>query len=264
MDKRKEEAYQALSKAHYKRELATFNFEMFTGILTRAYNDLDRYKEPVQETKKVRLLEAISDPKLEAAKQAVKSNPEYNSDFHKAINFISQSVVPLNRTNTRNISETQTEISQQGGCTHTPRGGHSNHGGCQGGRSNYQHGGRGRGGGDTRGRYSSRGGRSYGGHNRGRGGCYTSSYIPPDVWNSISYDEQRQHLQARGTFRGGGGRNDNEIHTNTPPDQVSVITEPTQANQTQVQQDQVSQVTQNSTSSAAGGFAGHSAYNHGG
>ena len=42
MDKQKEEAYHALSKAHYKREIATFNFEMLTGILTRAYNDLDR------------------------------------------------------------------------------------------------------------------------------------------------------------------------------------------------------------------------------
>jgi hypothetical protein len=72
MNKQKEDTYKAIENAHYKGERATFTFEHFTGILTKGYNDLQQYGEPVLEAKKVRdLLSKISDPKLESAKQAI-------------------------------------------------------------------------------------------------------------------------------------------------------------------------------------------------
>jgi hypothetical protein len=54
MNKQKEEAYQIVENLHYKGERATFTFEHFTGQLTKAYNDLQRYGEPIIESKKVR------------------------------------------------------------------------------------------------------------------------------------------------------------------------------------------------------------------
>jgi hypothetical protein len=73
MNKQKEEAYAALDAVHYKGERSTFTFEHFTNILTKAYNDLQRFGEPVIETKKVRdLLSKITDPRLDAAKQTIR------------------------------------------------------------------------------------------------------------------------------------------------------------------------------------------------
>jgi hypothetical protein len=72
LNKQKEDTYKTIESVHYKGERATFTFEHFSGILTKGYNDLQRYGEPVLEAKKVRdLLSKITDPKLESAKQAI-------------------------------------------------------------------------------------------------------------------------------------------------------------------------------------------------
>jgi hypothetical protein len=53
LNKQKEDAYKALDVVHYKGERSTFAFEHFAGIMTKAYNNLQSYGEPVLESKKV-------------------------------------------------------------------------------------------------------------------------------------------------------------------------------------------------------------------
>jgi hypothetical protein len=68
LNKQKGETYKVIEGLHYKGERATFTFEHFTGLLTKSYNDLQCFGEPVLETKKVRdLLSKVTDPKLESA-----------------------------------------------------------------------------------------------------------------------------------------------------------------------------------------------------
>jgi hypothetical protein len=168
LTKQKEETYKAVEAAHYKGERSTFTFEHFTGILTKGYNDLQRYGEPVLESKKVRdLLSKISDPKLESAKQAVRINPQYKNSFSMAINFLAESVDPLPKAGTRMIAE----INFTSGRHNTP----------------HQRG-RGRGNFPQRGPHRYHGGNGRGGRgSRGRGrqgrntnvNSSTSTYIPP-------------------------------------------------------------------------------------
>jgi hypothetical protein len=112
LNKQKEESYKIIEGVHYKGERVTFTFEHFTGILTKGYNDLQRYGEPVLEAKKVRdLLTKISDPKLESAKQAIRINPQYKNSFDLAINFLAESVETIDRSKPRMIGETQSHVS---------------------------------------------------------------------------------------------------------------------------------------------------------
>jgi len=53
LNKQKEETYKIIEGVHYKGECSTFIFEHFSGILTKGYNDLQRYGEPIIEAKKV-------------------------------------------------------------------------------------------------------------------------------------------------------------------------------------------------------------------
>lgn len=86
INKQKEDAYKMIESLHYKGELATFTFEHFSGQLTKAYNDLQRYNEPILESKKVRgLLNKVMDPELESAKQAIHVNPQHKNDFSMAL-----------------------------------------------------------------------------------------------------------------------------------------------------------------------------------
>jgi hypothetical protein len=75
LNKQKEEAYKTIEGLHYKGERLTFTFEHFSGMLTKSYNDLQRYGEPVLESKKVRdLLMKILDPNFPTAvRERVKS-----------------------------------------------------------------------------------------------------------------------------------------------------------------------------------------------
>jgi hypothetical protein len=91
---------------HYTGERATFTFD---------HNDLDHYGEDIRESKKVReLLNKISDPKLEAAKQAVHINPENKEDFTAAINFLAESVEPLKKQSQRVLATVTTESNPPG------------------------------------------------------------------------------------------------------------------------------------------------------
>ncbi len=267
MARQKQEAYTILETVHYKHELATFSFEHFTGLLTRAYNDLQRYGEAVLESKKVRdLLNAITDPKLDAAKQAVRIHPQYKNDFAMAINFIAEIVKPINKSRTRSIVDVNTDRKWNGqeGRTHGARGARYHRGGRAShsvngyhNQHNPHHGGRGHGGGRGRGSFH-RGGCFQGGCGyRGRGRTDTS-YIPPSEWESMTYNEQQSILSARGTLR----HSVQEVSITGYPDQISVIMTPMQ--QQQQHSAQVSQVSQRAvnqnTNATAGSFAGHAAY----
>jgi hypothetical protein len=99
LTKQKEEAYAAIDAVHYKGEKMTFTFEHLINILTKAYNDLQRFGEPVLEAKKVRdLLVKITDPRLEAVKQTVKITAGYKYNFAAAVNFLAESVIPLSKS----------------------------------------------------------------------------------------------------------------------------------------------------------------------
>jgi hypothetical protein len=105
-NKQKEDAYKAIDMVHYKGERSTFTFEHFTGILTKAYNYLQHYGEPVLESKKVRdLLTKIAYQKLESCKQAIRINSTYKNDFALAVNFLAESVETVDKTKTRFVGE---------------------------------------------------------------------------------------------------------------------------------------------------------------
>jgi hypothetical protein len=212
LNKQKEETYKAIED---KGERSTLTFEHFTGILTKGYNDLQHYGEPVLEAKKVRdILSKVTDPKLENAKQAIRINPQYKNNFDLAINFLAKSVETLDRTRTRMISETQT----QRGALHVRGGRVAQHNAHNTGRA-------------TRGRSHNakfdRGtGRGYGGHGRGgrgrgrgRNDVNTSSYLPRSEWNAMTPEQKQTFLQTRAMSR------INALSSIiTPTDDVSAIT----------------------------------------
>jgi hypothetical protein len=183
--------------------------------MTKAYNDLHRFGEPVLESKKVRdLLTKISDPKLEAAKQTIRITAGYKDNFAAAINFLAESVTPLTKNTTRQIAETQ---SHRDGTRSNARGGRQQ-GRGRGGRfpNQYSPPGRGRGGrGRSTGRFNPRG--------QGRGARYVP-YIQPQDWANMSTEEQRGVLSHRSTLQRQIEVVDTDIdHVS----QVSGITNPT-------------------------------------
>jgi hypothetical protein len=254
LNKQKEETYKAIEAVHCKGERATFTFEHFSGILTKSYNDLQRYGEPVLEAKKVRdSLTKITDPKLESAKQAVRINATYKNSFDLAINFLAESVETLDRAKPRMIGETQTLGRGRGNSNYTGHGTGSS--------------GRGRGNGSR----NIRGGRGHGGHvrggrgrGRGKGDDSTLTYIPPAEWNAMTAQQRQTFLQARAA-----SRISSLTSMVTPPDDVSAITTPTGI-QVPTQVAQVQQVNQGNTaqgqnqgaarSVASGPFGGRAAH----
>ncbi len=196
-----EEAYAALDHLHYKREYANFTFEDYVTQLTKNYNILERHDEIVSEETKVRnLLKKITDPALEAAKQAVRINEQYKSDFAAAANFLSASIVPLTKGRDRNVSSFSRNSNRGGGGK--PRGRGSSRGR---GRNTQQQSGGYQQSGSYQGR--GRGGRSYQHGGRGRGGCggrynnTNTSYVSPDEWSRMSREQRDQILDARVTRR---------------------------------------------------------------
>jgi hypothetical protein len=198
MNKQKEDAYKLIEHLHYKGERATFTFEHFSGQLTKAYNDLQRYNEPILESKKVRdLLNKISDPKLESAKQAIRINSTYKNDFSMALNFLAESVDMQVGTKARMISILQ--LGDRGGRRshhkyNNPRGGRGRFGRHTARGRNTNHGGHGRGGRTGR-------GRSYGNDNSTLNPVGNSSYIPPSEWNAMTPSQRQTFLQTRAAAR---------------------------------------------------------------
>jgi hypothetical protein len=221
LNKQKEDAYKAIDMVHYKGERSTFTFEHFTGILTKAYNDLQRYGEPVLESKKVRdLLVKITDPKLESAKQAIRINVTYKNDFALAVNFLSESVDTVDKNETRVIGEVNQSNNNH---TNNNRGGRFPHNtsNTRGGQRNHT----GRGyyrGTRTQGGFG-RGGRGRGGRGRDASSRHnTNSYVPPAEWQAMTQEQRQAFLQARAV---------NRIHAITTNgmwyDDVSAISHPT-------------------------------------
>jgi hypothetical protein len=248
MNKQKEDAYKMIEHLHYKGERATFTFEHFSTQLTKAYNDLQRYNEPILESKKVRdLLNKITDPKLESAKQAIQINHAYKNDLSMALNFLAESVDTHDRGKPRMISGIQS--FPRGGRSSQARGYHR--GGRTGrtGRSihhragNRYHGGQGR------------GGRT----GRGRDGCRTgaddvtntsNTYIPPSEWNAMTPSQRQTFLQARAAARISALTS---VLTPLPTDDMSAVTTGTGVPA------QISQVSQVSTSQQMTGTSAASA-----
>jgi hypothetical protein len=207
MNREIEEAYTALDNLHYKKEYANFTFEDYVTQLTKNYNILERHDEFVSEETKVRnLLKKITDPTLEAAKQAVRINDQYKRDFAAAANFLSATIVPLTKGRDRNVSSFSRNSSRGGGRGQPYSGRGRGRGRSQQG-GGYQ--GRGRGG-----RFTQHGGRGRG----GRGGRYANtntSYVTPEEWSRMSREQRDQILDARGTRR-----NVEEISTQQQPPQT--------------------------------------------
>jgi hypothetical protein len=107
-----EEAYATLESLHYEGEQRGFTFEKFVKKHNKAYLELERYGEPVLETKKVRdFIRRINSPELTAAVQQVKANPIYLADFQQTVNYIALSVTQVKPSH-RNIGAV--EQVQQG------------------------------------------------------------------------------------------------------------------------------------------------------
>jgi hypothetical protein len=68
-----------------------------------------------EETKVRNLLKKVTDPTLEAAKQTIKVNEHYKSDFSAAANFLASSVTPLSKHRDHNISSLGRNNGHQGG-----------------------------------------------------------------------------------------------------------------------------------------------------
>ena len=256
LTKQKEDAYKVIDHLHYKGERATFTFEHFTGLMTKSYNDLQHFNEPVLESKKViDLLSKITDPKLESAKQVIKINQQYRNDFVLLVNFLAESVETLDRGKTCMISE----ITQA-------RGGAGRN---QGGRFGCNNRGRGRGGGrnhSNQGQGHQNVGYGRGGQGgRGRGGRNSDSasiYIPPAEWNAMTSEQKQAFLQTRALSRIQALTS--SLHT--VPDDVSAITNITTgnvpANIAQVQTAQTVSANSSNTASQASTQGGASVTPH--
>mmetsp|Transcript_6983 Transcript_6983/g.10172 ORF Transcript_6983/g.10172 Transcript_6983/m.10172 type:complete len:493 (+) Transcript_6983:2497-3975(+) len=236
MNREIEEAANAIEHLHYKKEYANFTFEDFITQLTKHYNTLERHGEFTSEETKVRnLLRKITDPTLEAAKQTVKVNEQYKTNFAATANFLSSSVTPFAKGRDRNVSSFSRNSNRGGGGRPGGRG--NQYPGRGRGRGTQQQGGSYQQGGGYQGR--GRGGRSYqhGGRGRGgRGGRYNNtntSHVSPDEWSRMSREQRDQVLDSRGTRRNveevsvlqqsqppniinGGGGNISVVTTETP------------------------------------------------
>jgi hypothetical protein len=91
-----EDAYATLDRLSYEGEERGFTFEKFLERHLDCYLELERFNEPVLETKKVRdLLTRIKAPELAAAKPQVRTTDRLSNSFEEAANFLALSIVPL-------------------------------------------------------------------------------------------------------------------------------------------------------------------------
>jgi hypothetical protein len=224
LTKQKGEAYKVIEGLHYKGETLTFTFEHFTGLLTKSHNDLQRYGEPVLESKKVRdLLSKITDPKLESAKQAIRINNVYKNDFAMSVNFLAESVDTVDKSKVRNINAIQ-QGNRNGKNNRSSSGRNARGRGRNYKHYTYQ---------QTNAPYANRGrvgrGRNSGHNINGGHSVGTSTYIPPSEWNAMTSEQRQTFLQTRAASR-------IQAITTALNDDVSAITNPTQGQNTGVQQ----------------------------
>ena len=170
-------ADRTLETIFYDGKARNFTFENFSEKLTKAFTELGENEEPYSDTKKVRkLLAAIADPALNAAKTTVLATPNLRSSYDEALNFLAE------------VADTQKQMQSRHRNISSLRGGTPGRGGPgRGGRGGRGNGGRGRG----------QGGR--GGNNqrsafdkRDPGRTYS-----PQEWKTLSEDERAQVRTAR-------------------------------------------------------------------
>jgi hypothetical protein len=205
-----EDVYAMLDRLNYEGEKRGFTFEKFLERHMECYLELERFNEPVLETKKVRdLLNRIKAPELAAAKQQVWATDRLANSFEEAANFLALSIVPL-KTSTQQVAGATMSNNTGGSVSGQGNGGGS---GCGKGR------GRGRGHGH--------------GHGRGRG-CICTTYYTSDEWYNLSQDQKSRVLEARSsastTGSAGpatGGRRQLGSIITAVHDDASAITTPT-------------------------------------
>lgn len=98
-----------LSKAFYDGS-RNFTFESYTGVLQKAFTDMEGAGEEVAEKRKIRiLLSGITAPILQAACCAVRATPRLSEDFAMAVNYLAEQVDVTKAPGTkRNISSVTT------------------------------------------------------------------------------------------------------------------------------------------------------------
>ena len=163
----------------YDGKSRNYSFEKFCEQLNKAYADLDENGEPLTEAKKVRrLLSAVRDPRLEAAKNTIMVTTHLRSNLTGAMSHFADTLDLVKQLpKSRSIAAAATNNAGRG----------------RGGRGR---GGRGRGG------RSGRGGR--GGRGRGQSNT-TSAFDPsnpgksysPSEWRTLSVDEMAKCRAAR-------------------------------------------------------------------
>jgi hypothetical protein len=110
-----EDAYSMLEHLSYNGERKGFTFEKFVERHMDAYLELERFNEPVLETKKVRgFLSQIKSSELAAAKQQVKATVNLLTNFEEAANFIALIVTPLKQP-TRMVAGVDTSTANSPG-----------------------------------------------------------------------------------------------------------------------------------------------------
>ena len=79
---KKQKAYNIIADTVWQGPRQHWTFESYVGQFVKAYNDLERYDEPVGPEKQVRdFLKNISDPRLENARDIVFGSPTMLTDF---------------------------------------------------------------------------------------------------------------------------------------------------------------------------------------
>jgi hypothetical protein len=140
------DTYSMLESLSYEGEKRSFTFEKFVQRQMECYQELERFNEPMLESKKGHdLLAHIKAPELAADKQQVKVTQNLATNFEEAVNFLSLSVVPIKQSNRNVAAFNATRDGRTGG---HGRGGRANNHDGRGGPGR----GRGRGIGRSRGR----------------------------------------------------------------------------------------------------------------
>lgn len=224
-----------LSTSYYDGKSRAFTFERYCEILKGAFSDLETTDEPVPEARKVRImLQGLTDSRLASVKVNILANEStIGSDFETAVNFVAQFLDDRKALNAGNrgpqqqqqqqriISQVQSAPGRTGGGRFTGRGGRGGRGGRVGGRAN---------------------GRGFHAAARGQfSGTITDQYYSPDVWRTLTPEQQDRARQLRTDRDNRRGiqvvdtrrvrqRNDNGTdHTTVTPSTISTISTPVTA-----------------------------------
>jgi uncharacterized membrane protein YgcG len=187
------QAEETISKISFDGKSKNFDFMRFVNKISRAFLDLGPDNQFNSEKKVTKLLKAINDSTLIAAKATIMATPHLRIDYDATVAYLQEIISTARASNARNDNRNLSSMQHRDG----------NRSGGRGGRF-------GRGGGGGRGR-GGRGGRS----GRGRGDRLKSNnhYNPNDPaayvggpgWNLMT-DEQKVTARAARLAAGVGGK----------------------------------------------------------